>query len=259
MELSKEQNERYERNILIKEIGVKGQEKLLHSKVLVIGAGGLGSPATLYLACAGVGTIGIADHDSVDLSNLQRQIIHTEKAVKKSKVESAKQAVLERNPNIQVITYEQRIDADNIMELIKDYDFILDATDNFSTKFLINDACVLAKKPFSHAGVIRFQGQTMTYVPEQGPCYRCIFEEPPKETIVPNCKQEGILGAVTGIIGSIQAMEAIKYLLNIGNLLTGYFLTYDGLTMEFRKIKLPNRTSSCPVCGNHSTNQRFFQ
>lgn len=258
MELSKEQNERYERNILIKEIGVKGQEKLLHSKVLVIGAGGLGSPAILYLACAGVGTIGIADHDSVDLSNLQRQIIHTEKAVKKSKVESAKQAVLERNPNIQVITYEQRIDADNIMELIKDYDFILDATDNFSTKFLINDACVLAKKPFSHAGVIRFQGQTMTYVPEQGPCYRCIFEEPPKETIVPNCRQEGILGAVTGIIGSIQAMEAIKYLLNIGNLLTGYFLTYDGLTMEFRKIKLPNRTSSCPVCGNHSINQKFF-
>ncbi len=258
MELSKEQNERYERNILIKEIGVKGQEKLLHSKVLVIGAGGLGSPAILYLACAGVGTIGIADHDSVDLSNLQRQIIHTEKAVKKSKVESAKQAVLERNPNIQVITYEQCIDADNIMELMKDYDFILDATDNFSTKFLINDACVLAKKPFSHAGVIRFQGQTMTYVPEQGPCYRCIFEEPPKETIVPNCRQEGILGAVTGIIGSIQAMEAIKYLLNIGNLLTGYFLTYDGLTMEFRKIKLPNRTSSCPVCGNHSINQKFF-
>lgn len=258
MELSKEQNERYERNILIKEIGVKGQEKLLHSKVLVIGAGGLGSPAILYLACAGVGTIGIADHDSVDLSNLQRQIIHTEKAVKKSKVESAKQAVLERNPNIQVITYEQRIDADNIMELMKDYDFILDATDNFSTKFLINDACVLAKKPFSHAGVIRFQGQTMTYVPEQGPCYRCIFEEPPKETIVPNCRQEGILGAVTGIIGSIQAMEAIKYLLNIGNLLTGYFLTYDGLTMEFRKIKLPNRTSSCPVCGNHYINQKFF-
>ncbi len=259
MELSKEQNERYERNILIKEIGVKGQEKLLHSKVLVIGAGGLGSPAILYLACAGVGTIGIADHDSVDLSNLQRQIIHTEKAVKKSKVGSAKQAVLERNPNIQVITYEQCIDADNIMELMKDYDFILDATDNFSTKFLINDACVLAKKPFSHAGVIRFQGQTMTYVPEQGPCYRCIFEEPPKETIVPNCRQEGILGAVTGIIGSIQAMEAIKYLLNIGNLLTGYFLTYDGLTMEFRKIKLPNRTSSCPVCGNHSINQKFFQ
>ncbi len=259
MELSKEQNERYERNILIKEIGVQGQEKLLHSKVLVIGAGGLGSPAILYLACAGVGTIGIADHDSVDLSNLQRQIIHTEKAVKKSKVGSAKQAVLERNPNIQVITYEQCIDADNIMELMKDYDFILDATDNFSTKFLINDACVLAKKPFSHAGVIRFQGQTMTYVPEQGPCYRCIFEEPPKETIVPNCRQEGILGAVTGIIGSIQAMEAIKYLLNIGNLLTGYFLTYDGLTMEFRKIKLPNRTSSCPVCGNHSINQKFFQ
>lgn len=259
MELSKEQNERYERNILIKEIGVKGQEKLLHSKVLVIGAGGLGSPAILYLACAGIGTIGIADHDSVDLSNLQRQIIHTEKAVKKSKVRSAKQAVLERNPKIQVITYEQHIDADNIMELIKDYDFILDATDNFSTKFLINDACVLAKKPFSHAGVIRFQGQTMTYVPEQGPCYRCIFEEPPKETVVPNCRQEGILGAVTGILGSIQAMEAIKYLLNIGNLLTGYFLTYDGLTMEFRKIKLPNRTSSCPVCGNHSTNQKFFQ
>lgn len=255
MELSTTQKERYTRNIIIKEIGTDGQKKLLDSKVFVIGAGGLGSPALMYLASAGVGTIGIADNDEVDLSNLQRQIIHIESNIGKSKVLSAKQAILARNPDIKVNTYQQFINADNIMELIKDYDFILDATDNFSTKFLINDACVLAKKPFCHAGVIRFQGQVMTYVPEQGPCYRCIFQEPPEENIVPNCKQEGILGVITGIIGSIQAMEAIKYLLNIGNLLTGYFLTYDGLTMEFRKIKLPNKTVNCPVCGDNPTKE----
>lgn len=253
MELSAEQKERYTRNIIIKEIGIEGQKKLLNSKVLVIGAGGLGSPAIMYLASAGIGTIGIADNDDVDLSNLQRQIIHTENNIGKAKVLSAKQAVLARNSDIKVNTYQKFINANNIVELIKDYDFILDATDNFSSKFLINDACVLTGKPFSHAGIIRFQGQVMTYVPGQGPCYRCIFQEPPEEDAVPNCKQEGILGAVAGIIGSIQAMEAVKYLLNIGNLLTGYFLTYDGLKMEFRKIKLPNKVTACPVCSDNPT------
>ena len=251
MELSKEQKDRYARNVIIREIGTEGQEKLLNSSVLVIGAGGLGSPAIMYLASAGVGTIGIADNDKVDLSNLQRQIIHTTKTIGTAKVSSAKQAVLARNPDIKVNTYNEFINAYNIMELIREYDFIIDATDNFSAKFLINDACVLAGKPFSHAGVIRFEGQTMTYVPGISPCYRCIFQEPPEEGTVPNCKQEGILGAAAGIIGSIQAMEAVKYLLNLGNLLTGYLLVYDGLNMEFRKVKLPDRTAACPVCGDN--------
>lgn len=252
MELSEEQKERYARNISIKEIGAEGQKKLLNSKVFVIGAGGLGSPVIMYLASAGVGTIGIADYDKVDLSNLQRQIIHTMGTIGEEKVLSAKRAVLARNPDIRVNTYYELVDKNNITELIRDYDFIIDATDNFSAKFLINDACVLAGKPFSHAGVIHFEGQTMTYVPGISPCYRCIFQEPPEEGTVPGCKEEGILGAVTGVIGSIQAMEAVKYLLNLGNLLTGYLLIYDGLKMQFRKVKLPDRVPACPICGDHA-------
>lgn len=259
MALSDVQIMRYSRHIALKEMGIEGQEKLLNGKVLIIGAGGLGSPVSMYLAAAGVGTLGIVDADCVDLSNLQRQIIHNTEDIGKAKVQSAKEKLISMNPDITIHTYYEMVTADNILDLIEDYDFIIDATDNFKAKFLINDACVLAKKPFSHAGVLRFSGQVMTYVPKKGPCYRCIFKNPPPEGVVPDCKNAGLVGIIPGIIGSIQAMEAIKYLLNIGNLLTGYFLTYDGLTMEFRKIKLPNRTSSCPVCGNHSTNQKFFQ
>ncbi len=246
--------ERYSRHIILKEVGVKGQEKLLNSKVLVIGTGGLGAPAAMYLAAAGVGTIGLVDFDTVDLSNLQRQIIHQTKDVGKPKVLSGKETINEMNPDVNVVTYNEWIKADNILDIIKDqdYDFIIDGTDNFPAKFLINDACVMAKKPFSHAGIIRFQGQTMTYVPGQGPCYRCVFKNPPPADAVPTCKQAGVLGVMGGIIGTIQANETLKYILGIGKLLTGYLLTYDSLSMEFRKVKL-GRVKDCAVCGEHPT------
>lgn len=253
MAFSNDQIERYSRHIILKEVGVKGQKKLLAGKVLIIGAGGLGAPVAMYLAAAGVGTIGIADADEVDLSNLQRQIIHGTKDVGKAKVKSAKETMNEMNPDVTVNTYRTYVNSENIRELIKEYDFIIDGTDNFPAKFLINDACVMAKRPFSHAGIIRFQGQLMTYVPGEGPCYRCVFKDPPPKDAVPTCKQAGVIGAMGGVIGSLQAMEAIKYILGVGNLLTGYLLTYDALTMTFRKIKLPKEVKDCAVCGEHPT------
>ncbi|WP_024347984.1 HesA/MoeB/ThiF family protein [Lacrimispora indolis] len=248
MAFTNEQLERYSRHILLSEVGVKGQKKLLDARVLIIGAGGLGAPCALYLAAAGVGTIGVADADEVDLSNLQRQVIHSTPDVGKAKVESAKESIEAINPDVTVKTYHTFVTADNIMDLIADYDFIIDGTDNFPAKFLINDACVLAKKPFSHAGIIRFKGQLMTYVPGQGPCYRCVFKDPPPPDAVPTCKQAGVIGAMGGVIGSLQAMEAIKYIIGKGELLTGSLLTYDALTMTFRKVKLP-KPSDCQVCG----------
>ena len=253
MAFTNEQLERYSRHIILKEVGVKGQKKLLGGKVLIIGAGGLGAPAALYLAAAGVGTIGIADADEVDLSNLQRQVIHTTADIGKPKVESARETMEAINPDVKVVTYHDFIAADNIADIIKDYDFILDGTDNFPAKFLINDACVMAGKPFCHAGIIRFQGQLMTYVPGQGPCYRCVFHEPPPKDAVPTCKQAGVIGAMAGVIGCLQAMEAIKYLTGAGELLTGHLLTYDALTMQFRKVKLLRRDPNCGVCGDHPT------
>lgn len=249
MELSELQKERYSRHLILKEIGEEGQKKLLESSVLIFGAGGLGSPAALYLASAGVGKIGIVDADVVDLSNLQRQIIHAVKDVDKPKVVSAKESIQGMNPDVEVVTYPVFADEKNIDDLIRDYDFILDCTDNFTAKFLINDACVRAEKPFSHAGVIRFEGQLMTYVPGKGPCYRCIFQSPPPEGSVPTCKEAGIIGVTAGVIGSLQAAEAVKYLLGIGTLLTGTLLTYDGLTLTFRKVGLPKHVEDCPVCG----------
>ncbi|MDR3313995.1 MAG: molybdopterin-synthase adenylyltransferase MoeB [Oscillospiraceae bacterium] len=249
MAFTNEQLERYSRHILLQEVGVKGQKKLLQGKVLIIGAGGLGAPAALYLAAAGVGTIGIADADEVDLSNLQRQVIHATPDIGKAKVQSAKESMLAINPEITVNTYYSYVSAENILGLIADYDFIIDGTDNFPAKFLINDACVLAQKPFSHAGIIRFKGQLMTYVPGS-PCYRCVFREPPPPEAVPTCRQAGVIGAMGGVIGSLQAMEAVKYLIGKGDLLTGALLTYDALKMEFRKIKLPGR-NDCAVCGEH--------
>lgn len=251
MAFTNEQLERYSRHIILKEVGAKGQKKLLNAKVLIIGAGGLGAPAAMYLAAAGVGTIGIADADEVDLSNLQRQIIHATSDIGKAKVQSAKETMEAINPDVTVNTYRTFVTSENIMDLIKDYDFIIDGTDNFPAKFLINDACVMAKKPFSHAGIIRFKGQLMTYVPEKGPCYRCVFKNPPPKDAVPTCKQAGVIGAMGGVIGSLQAMEAVKYIIGKGDLLTGYLLTYDALTMEFRKVKLPENTSKCAVCGDN--------
>ena len=251
MAFTNEQLERYSRHIILKEVGAKGQKKLLHAKVLIIGAGGLGAPAAMYLAAAGIGTIGIADADEVDLSNLQRQIIHATDDLGKAKVLSARETMNRMNPDVSVNTYRTFVSADNILDLIEGYDFIIDGTDNFPAKFLINDACVMAQKPFSHAGIIRFQGQLMTYVPEHGPCYRCIFKNPPPKDAVPTCKQAGVIGAMGGVIGSLQAMEAVKYILGIGDLLTGCLLTYDALKMEFRKIKLPKDISKCAVCGEN--------
>ena len=252
MAFTNEQLERYSRHIILQEVGVKGQKKLLNASVLIIGAGGLGAPAALYLAAAGVGTIGIVDADEVDLSNLQRQVIHTTNDVGKAKVKSAAETMEAINPDVTVKTYRTFVDSSNIMDLIKDYDFIIDGTDNFPAKFLINDACVMAKKPFSHAGIIRFKGQLMTYVPGEGPCYRCVFKNPPPKDAVPTCKQAGVIGAMGGVIGSLQAMEAIKYIIGTGDLLTGKLLTYDALKMEFHTIKLP-KDDHCAVCGDEPT------
>ena len=252
MAFTNEQLERYSRHIILQEVGVKGQKKLLNASVLIIGAGGLGAPAALYLAAAGVGTIGIVDADEVDLSNLQRQVIHTTNDVGKAKVKSAAETMEAINPDVTVKTYQTFVDSETIMDLIKDYDFIIDGTDNFPAKFLINDACVMAGKPFSHAGIIRFKGQLMTYVPGEGPCYRCVFKNPPPKDAVPTCKQAGVIGAMGGVIGSLQAMEAIKYIIGKGELLTGKLLTYDALKMEFHTIKLP-KDHHCAVCGDEPT------
>lgn len=252
MAFTNEQLERYSRHIILQEVGVKGQKKLLNASVLIIGAGGLGAPAALYLAAAGVGTIGIVDADEVDLSNLQRQVIHTTNDVGKAKVKSAAETMEAINPDVTVKTYRTFVDSTNIMDLIKDYDFIIDGTDNFPAKFLINDTCVMAGKPFSHAGIIRFKGQLMTYVPGEGPCYRCVFKNPPPKDAVPTCKQAGVIGAMGGVIGSLQAMEAIKYIIGKGELLTGKLLTYDALKMEFHTIKLP-KDHHCAVCGDEPT------
>ncbi len=253
MAFTDEQLERYSRHIILKEIGVKGQKKLLNGKVLIIGAGGLGAPAALYLAAAGVGTIGIADADVVDLSNLQRQVIHSTNDLGKPKVESAKETINAINPDVNVVTYHDFVTSENILDMVKDYDFVIDGTDNFPAKFLINDACVMAKKPLSHAGIIRFKGQLMTILPGEGPCYRCVFKDPPPKDAVPTCKQAGVIGAMGGVIGSLQAMEAVKYITGVGELLNGYLLTYDALTMEFHKIKLPPRGNGCAICSDEPT------
>ncbi|MDR1316346.1 MAG: molybdopterin-synthase adenylyltransferase MoeB [Spirochaetales bacterium] len=250
MAFTDEQLERYSRHIILKEVGVKGQKRISAGRVLIIGAGGLGAPAAMYLAAAGVGTIGIADADAVDLSNLQRQIIHAGADVGKAKVQSAKESMNAMNPDVQVMTYREWINAANIRDIIndRDYDFIIDGTDNFPVKFLINDACVMMGKPFVHAGIIRFQGQLMTYLPGRGPCYRCVFRNPPPPDAVPTCRQAGVLGVMGGVIGSLQATEALKFLLGLEGLLTGSLLTYNALTMEFRKVKLA-RDQGCRVCG----------
>ncbi|MBZ4644628.1 MAG: moeZ [Clostridia bacterium] len=251
LDFNEQQIERYSRHIILQEVGVEGQEKLLQSKVLVIGTGGLGAPAAMFLAAAGIGTIGLVDGDVVDLSNLQRQIIHQTKDIGKLKVQSGKETINEMNPDVNVITYNTFVDSSNILDIIKDqdYDFIIDGTDNFAAKFLINDACVLAQKPFSHAGIIRFHGQLTTYVPgENAPCYRCIFKEPPPEGLVPTCREAGVLGVMGGVVGTLQATEAIKYILGLGESLSGYLLTYDALRMEFRKIKV-RHNPDCGVCG----------
>lgn len=258
MMFSEEQLERYSRHFVLREIGVSGQKHLLQSKVLVIGAGGLGSSALMYLAAAGVGTIGIAEYDRVDFSNLQRQIIHRVQAVGREKILSAKQAIEALNPDVHVQLHHGKMTVDNIQNTIEQYDFILDCTDRFETKFLVNDACVLEGKPYSHAGAVRFEGQVMTYIPGQGPCLRCLLGSVPSREDTMTCSQAGVLGAMTGIIGSIQALEAIKYLLGIGELLVGKVLNFDGLNMRTRVANIAHADPECAVCGVHPTIRSLF-
>jgi adenylyltransferase/sulfurtransferase len=248
MKLSDEQIHRYSRQLILNEIGPNGQQKILNSKILVVGAGGLGSPALMYLAAAGVGTIGIADGDRVDLSNLQRQIIHFTEDLRREKVESARDTIRAINPDITVRLHGEFLFADNIEPIISEYDFVIDGSDNFATKFLINDACVLNRKPFSHGGILRFTGQTMTVIPGRSACYRCLFREPPAPGSVPTCVEAGILGSVAGILGSIQATEALKFVTGSGTLIENSLLVFDALDMDFRKITIPTNRD-CPICG----------
>lgn len=241
--------ERYSRQLILPEIGEAGQLKLAKSRVLMIGAGGLGSPAALYLAAAGVGTIGIVDGDKVDLSNLQRQILHCQSRIGKPKPDSAAIRLHELNDTVTVIPYNMFADETNILPLIQMYDFVIDASDQIENKFFINDACVLGKKPFVHAGIQGFSGQIMTYVPEKGPCYRCIFEDVPEKESVR--KPIGVIGMTGGILGALEAMEALKYLLQIGELLIGKMLILDGLQMQFRKVSLPKASEHCRVCSEN--------
>jgi len=248
MEFNELTLQRYSRNIILQEIGIEGQERICNGSVLVIGAGGLGSPALLYLAAAGVGRIGIVDFDKVDLTNLQRQIIHFTPDVGKSKVLSAKEKIEALNPEVKVETYDVLLSSENIREIIKNYDFVIDGTDNFRSKFLINDACYFEGKPLSHGGILRFFGQTMTIIPGKSACYRCVFNSPPPKDAVPTCSQAGILGSVAGILGTIQATEALKYLTGAGDLLVNTLLTFDAKTFNFRKINL-KKQDSCRLCG----------
>lgn len=252
MDFSEEQIKRYSRHIILPEVGGRGQKKLLKSKVFLVGAGGLGSPAAYYLAAAGVGKLGIADGDDVDHSNLQRQILHSSKDVGYPKALSAKATLEALNPDVEVIPYMQRLNSENIMDIIKDYDVILDGSDNFPTRYLVNDACVLLKKPLSHGSIFRFEGQVLTILPGDGPCYRCLFETPPPPGMVPSCQEAGVLGVLPGVIGVIQATEVVKLLLGKGQLLKGQLLLYNAFNMEFKKVKV-RRNPQCPVCGDNPT------
>lgn len=252
MPLRDDQIERYSRQIILPNVGGKGQEKILKAKVLIIGAGGLGSPCALYLASAGVGRIGIVDSDAVELNNLQRQILHSTQNAGKPKVESAKERINAINPDVEVIPYKIRLTSENILDIIREYDIIVDGSDNFPTRYLVNDACVLSKKPLSHAGIFRFDGQATTILPGVSACYRCLFPDPPPAGFVPSCQESGILGAVAGVIGVIQANEVLKFILGIGNLLTGKLLIFNALDSSFRQVKVP-RDPKCPVCGEKPT------
>ncbi len=252
MQLRDDQIERYSRQLILPKVGGKGQRKLLAAKVLVIGAGGLGSPCALYLAAAGVGRIGIVDSDRVELNNLQRQILHSTTTVGRSKVESARLRMNDLNGDVEVVPYEIRLTSENILNLIKDYDLVIDGSDNFPTRYLVNDACVMTSKPLFHGGILKFDGQVMTILPAEGPCYRCLFPAPPPPGSVPSCQQAGILGAVAGVIGTMQANEVIKYIMGIGNLLVGRIMIFDALNSSFRQVKIP-RNADCPVCGDRPT------
>jgi adenylyltransferase/sulfurtransferase len=251
-ELTHAEYERYSRHLTLPEVGVEGQRKLKAARVLCIGAGGLGSPAALYLAAAGVGTLGIVDFDAVDASNLQRQILHSTADVGRSKLDSARARIAAMNPGVVVETHEITLNASNALPLISAYDVILDGTDNFPTRYLVNDACVLAGRPNAYGSIFRFEGQASVFATADGPCYRCLHPQPPPPGLVPSCAEGGVLGVLPGIIGTIQATEAIKLILGVGEPLIGRFLIYDALRMRFREIKL-RKDPDCPVCGTHPT------
>ena len=248
--LNEAQAKRYSRHLLVPEVGEQGQIKLLDSRVLLIGAGGLGSPAAYYLAAAGVGTIGIIDADVVDDSNLQRQILHNTKRIGQYKADSARETIEALNPDVKVITHIERLDETNVARIIADYDVILDGTDNFPTRYLLNDAALIANKPVVHGSVFRFEGQLTVFKPYEGPCYRCLYPEPPPAALAPSCAEAGVLGVLPGVIGLLQATETIKLLLGIGDSLVGRMMTYDALAGEFSELRL-YRDPECPACGEH--------
>jgi adenylyltransferase/sulfurtransferase len=243
---------RYSRHFLLPEVGEDGQAKLLQAKVLMVGAGGLGSPSAYYLAAAGVGTLGIIDNDVVDISNLQRQILHANDRVGMPKVDSARKTLEALNPDVKVITYQSKLTSENIMEIIKDYDLIVDGCDNFPTRYLVNDACVLTGKPNVHGSIFQFEGQATVFYPGKGPCYRCLYPEPPPAEMAPSCAEAGVLGVLPGLIGVIEALEAIKLILGKGETLVGRLLHFNTLTMEINSLKL-RRDPNCPLCGDHPT------
>src|SRR6188474_2203060 len=251
-ELSGDEIKRYSRHLIMPEVGLEGQRKLKAAKVLCIGAGGLGSPAAMYLAAAGIGTLGIVDFDVVDFSNLQRQIIHGTPDVGRTKLASAKDRLNALNPNVHIETYDEALSSENALRLFEPYDVILDGTDNFPTRYLVNDACVLTGKPNAYGSIFRFEGQASVFATKDGPCYRCLYPEPPPPGLVPSCAEGGVLGVLPGIIGVIQATETIKLITGIGEPLIGRFMIYDALRMKFRELKL-RRDADCPVCGTHPT------
>ena len=251
-QLTRDQILRYSRHLIMPEVGIEGQQKLTDASILLIGAGGLGSPLGLYLAAAGVGRLGVVDFDKVDFTNLQRQIIHRTEDVGRLKVESAKERIKSINPDVEVTTHNTKISRDNILELIKPYDVVIDGTDNFPTRYLTNDACVFQKKPNIYGSIFRFDGQATVFFPFKGPCYRCLFPEPPPPGMVPSCAEGGVLGVLPGVIGVIQATEAIKLIIGNGEPLIGRLLLYNALAMTFREVKI-RRNPDCPVCGDHPT------
>lgn len=252
MEFTEDQLQRYSRHIILPEVGGKGQQKILNAKVFIVGAGGLGCPVGYYLAAAGIGTIGMIDNDTVELSNLQRQIAHNTGRIGVLKVESAKATFEALNPDVKVAGIKDRITKDNIMDLIKDYDVVVDGSDNFPTRYLVNDACVMLKKPLVSGAILKFEGQVTTIVPGEGHCYRCLFEEMPPPGLVPSCQEAGVLGAITGVVGALQATEVLKLVLNKGDVLKNTLLIYDALKTNFRRVKVP-KNKNCPVCGENPT------
>ncbi|BCB95475.1 thiazole biosynthesis adenylyltransferase ThiF [Dissulfurispira thermophila] len=252
MEFTEDQLQRYSRHIILPEVGGKGQKKILNAKVFIVGAGGLGCPVGYYLAAAGVGTIGMIDNDTVELSNLQRQIAHNTKRLGVHKVDSAKETFEALNPDVKVTGIKDRISKDNIIDLIKDYDIVVDGSDNFPTRYLVNDACVMLKKPLVSGAILRFEGQVTTILPGEGHCYRCLFEEMPPPGLVPSCQEAGVLGAITGVVGALQATEVLKLILGKGDVLKNTLLIYDALKVNFRRVRVP-KNPNCPICSENPT------